>query len=148
MKDPIDFCFFFKKCTLILLSFLGVVISVVDNYQGEENDIVLLSLVRSNEKASIGYLNIQSRICVALSRAKMGLFIVGNMSDLSKSSKTWSSIRNILYQNGQIGYQLVLQCQFHSESKLEVSSYFFLVLYHILGFYSSKRVKVQVLRSE
>jgi len=48
----------------------GVRITCVDNFQGEENDIILLSLVRSNEKGNIGFLNIDNRICVSLSRAK------------------------------------------------------------------------------
>jgi len=45
-------------------------VTVVDNFQGEENDIVLLSLVRSNDENKIGFLNTENRICVALSRAK------------------------------------------------------------------------------
>jgi len=48
----------------------GVRITCVDNFQGEENDIILLSLVRSNGKGNIGFLNIDNRICVSLSRAK------------------------------------------------------------------------------
>jgi superfamily I DNA and/or RNA helicase len=52
-------------------------ITVVDNFQGEENDIILLSLVRSNKEARIGFLKIENRVCVALSRAKMGLYIIG-----------------------------------------------------------------------
>ena len=39
----------------------GIKISTVDNYQGEENDIVLLSLVRSNEQDKIGFLKINNR---------------------------------------------------------------------------------------
>jgi helicase required for RNAi-mediated heterochromatin assembly 1 len=50
----------------------NVKILTVDNYQGEENKIVLLSLVRSNNQNSIGFLGISNRICVALSRAKEG----------------------------------------------------------------------------
>ena len=50
--------------------FLGVRVCVVDNFQGEENDIILLSLVRSNSK--IGFLEEPNRICVALSRARQG----------------------------------------------------------------------------
>lgn len=42
-------------------------ISVVDNFQGEENDIITLSLVRSNPDESIGFLRIDNRLCVALS---------------------------------------------------------------------------------
>ncbi|KAI5646618.1 AAA domain-containing protein [Phthorimaea operculella] len=47
-------------------------ITVVDNYQGEENRIVILSLVRSNREGKIGFLSAANRVCVALSRAKEG----------------------------------------------------------------------------
>ena len=49
---------------------LGVRVTAVDNYQGEENDIILLSLVRSNEDNQIGFLKTDNRVCVAISRAK------------------------------------------------------------------------------
>lgn len=49
-------------------------VTVVDNFQGEENDIILLSLVRSNEENKIGFLRTDNRICVALSRAKYIFF--------------------------------------------------------------------------
>jgi superfamily I DNA and/or RNA helicase len=58
--------------------FEGVKVTVVDNYQGEENNIIILSLVRSNADDKIGFLNIENRICVALSRAKVGFFLIGN----------------------------------------------------------------------
>jgi len=48
----------------------GVRVTVVDNFQGEENDIILLSLVRSNDEQKIGFVGIDNRICVSLSRAK------------------------------------------------------------------------------
>ena len=50
----------------------------VDNYQGEENEVILLSLVRSNDFGQIGFLKTSNRVCVALSRAKHGLYIFGN----------------------------------------------------------------------
>lgn len=50
-------------------------ITVVDNFQGEENDVILLSLVRSNADSKIGFLNIENRICVAVSRAKYNSLI-------------------------------------------------------------------------
>lgn len=53
--------------------FDGVRLTVVDNFQGEENDIILLSLVRSNDDGNIGFLKIENRVCVALSRAKVSL---------------------------------------------------------------------------
>ena len=48
----------------------GVRVTVVDNFQGEENDIILLSLVRSNNEQKVGFVGIDNRICVSLSRAK------------------------------------------------------------------------------
>ncbi|XP_034241562.1 NFX1-type zinc finger-containing protein 1-like [Thrips palmi] len=44
----------------------------IDNFQGEESDIILLSLVRSNPQNNIGFLKTENRVCVALSRAKHG----------------------------------------------------------------------------
>ncbi|KAF9429334.1 NFX1-type zinc finger-containing protein 1 [Entomortierella beljakovae] len=45
-------------------------VSTVDGFQGEENEIIILSLVRSNDNNSIGFLKTSNRVCVALSRAK------------------------------------------------------------------------------
>lgn len=50
----------------------GVKITVLDNYQGEESKIIVLSLVRNNNHNSIGFLGTENRICVALSRAREG----------------------------------------------------------------------------
>lgn len=50
----------------------NVKITAVDNFQGEESRIVILSLVRSNKEGKIGFLSAANRICVALSRAKEG----------------------------------------------------------------------------
>ncbi|KAH8660848.1 P-loop containing nucleoside triphosphate hydrolase protein, partial [Tricladium varicosporioides] len=50
----------------------------VDSYQGEENDVILLSLVRSNQFLGIGFLNNKNRLVVALSRARRGLYLFGN----------------------------------------------------------------------
>ena len=48
--------------------------------------MIILSLVRSNEDGKIGFLRVDNRVCVALSRAKKGFFIVGNMEFLSHNS--------------------------------------------------------------
>lgn len=64
----------------------GVRVAVLDNYQGEECTIILLSLVRNNDQGSIGFLKIENRVCVALSRAREGLYIMGNMELLCKNS--------------------------------------------------------------
>jgi hypothetical protein len=55
----------------------------VDSYQGEENDIILLSLVRSNRNLSIGFLDSKNRLVVALSRARRGLYLFGDSRTLA-----------------------------------------------------------------
>lgn len=101
--------------------FAGVKVHVVDKYQGEENDIILLSLVRSNREERAGFLQIPNRICVALSRAKKGLYCIGNMRMLGKVP-LWSKIVHTLQENGHIGRSLVLCCQNHPETKTLVST--------------------------
>ncbi|NWI90883.1 ZNFX1 protein, partial [Pitta sordida] len=101
--------------------FEGVKIHVVDKYQGEENDIVLLSLVRSNKQERPGFLQIPNRVCVALSRAKKGLYCIGNMRMLSKVP-LWSKIVHTLQEKGHIGPSLRLCCQNHPETKTLVST--------------------------
>ncbi|NWS36582.1 ZNFX1 protein, partial [Polioptila caerulea] len=101
--------------------FEGVKVHVVDKYQGEENDIVLLSLVRSNKEERPGFLQIPNRICVALSRAKKGLYCIGNMRMLGKVP-LWNKIIETLAKNGHIGQSLELCCQNHPETKTQVST--------------------------
>jgi hypothetical protein len=62
----------------------GCLATTVDNYQGEETDFVLLSLVRSNAENTTGFLNVSNRVVVALSRARLGFYCVGNMSMLAQ----------------------------------------------------------------
>lgn len=70
----------------------GLRITVVDNYQGEENDIVLLSLVRSNSEDRLGFLSTQNRILVSLSRARIGLFVFGNFDMLTSNCEHWAAV--------------------------------------------------------
>ena len=51
--------------------------------QGQENDIILISLVRGNDKKMIGFLSEKNRLCVALSRARCGLYLFGNQRTLT-----------------------------------------------------------------
>lgn len=88
-------------------------ITAVDNFQGEDNKIILLSLVRSNLTNNIGYLAFKNRICVALSRAKQGLYIIGNMDVLSKASSIWKQIDIELQNQDAIGPELELICSTH-----------------------------------
>ncbi|KAM4026831.1 NFX1-type zinc finger-containing protein 1-like [Anomaloglossus baeobatrachus] len=101
--------------------FQGVRVCVVDKYQGEENEIIILSLVRSNLVGNVGFLKIPNRVCVALSRAKKGLFCIGNMELLSKVP-LWSAINDVLHENGHIGKELKLQCVNHRDTTTYVSA--------------------------
>lgn len=98
--------------------FSGVKVHVVDKYQGEENDIVLLSLVRSNVHGKVGFLNIPNRVCVALSRAKKGLYCIGNSVILGQV-KLWSNIFHTLREKDQVGKALTLCCQNHPDRQVK-----------------------------
>ncbi|KAL9958948.1 hypothetical protein ACROYT_G036026 [Oculina patagonica] len=88
-------------------------LTTVDNFQGEESDIVLLSLVRSNKDEKVGFISVVNRACVALSRAKKGFYCIGNFALLSKHSDIWSKIVGDLEASGSIGNALPLVCQTH-----------------------------------
>jgi helicase required for RNAi-mediated heterochromatin assembly 1 len=68
----------------------------VDSYQGEENDIVILSLVRSNSLKQVGFLDNANRVCVALSRARRGFYLFGNCKLLFEASETWKQVLSII----------------------------------------------------
>ena len=72
-------------------------IDTVDSYQGKENDIIILSLVRSNTKGIQGYVASENRANVSLSRAKECLFIVGNSHMWSRSNQKTAFGRVLQY---------------------------------------------------
>ena len=61
-----------------------VTINTVDGFQGQERDVILISLVRANEDGQIGFLNDLRRMNVAITRARMKLIILGDASTLTK----------------------------------------------------------------
>ena len=93
--------------------FEGIKICTVDNFQGEENDIILLSLVRSNLEGRIGFLSESNRICVALSRARKGFYCIGNLNMLRRQCQLWQGICNDLDATKAIGDTFELACQRH-----------------------------------
>ena len=99
--------------------FQGVRVAAVDDFQGEENDIILLSLVRSNSDGNIGFLRVKNRVCVSLSRAKKGLYIIGNFTMLrNKHDTVWPQILTTLERKQCIGNALPLYCQLHPSKKV------------------------------
>ena len=92
-------------------------VCVVDNYQGEENDIILLSLVRSNPEGRVGFLNVANRVCVALSRAKKGFFVIGNLTLLASVVPLWQKLKMILDRQNSVDVSLPLYCQNHPKNE-------------------------------
>ena len=90
----------------------NIEIATVDSYQGEENLIIILSLVRSNRFKKIGFLKTPNRVCVALSRAQHGFYMLGNMDALQKAP-LWNKIKERLQANGEIGTAFKLKCKNH-----------------------------------
>ena len=90
-------------------------VTTVDNFQGEENDIILLSLVRSNKDEKVGFIKIVNRACVALSRARKGFYCIGNFGLLSKHSDIWKKIVTDLKASSSIGNALPVVCQIHND---------------------------------
>ncbi|GAA5992370.1 hypothetical protein JCM10908_000450 [Rhodotorula pacifica] len=116
-----------------------VLLRTVDRFQGEEADIIVLSLVRnsktptegggdgeeqavfsSDARASIGFLKSPNRTNVAVSRAKHGLFIFGNAALFRSKAPIWESIIHDLEQDGNVGPTLPAACLGHPEKGLQV----------------------------
>ena len=60
-------------------------INTVDGFQGQERDVILISLVRDNASGNIGFLNDLRRMNVAITRARMKLIVFGNAETMSKT---------------------------------------------------------------
>lgn len=102
----------------------GVRVETIDSYQGLQSDVVILSLVRSNRQASVGFLQETNRVVVALTRARHGLFILGDAALLDSwcngrkgrgkpGAEMWTSVLATLEHGGSIGDALPLVCQRH-----------------------------------
>ncbi|GBN77162.1 NFX1-type zinc finger-containing protein 1 [Araneus ventricosus] len=92
---------------------LNIKVATVDNFQGEENDLLLISFVRSNKIGKIGFLMENNRVNVALSRARKGMFCLGNFSLYAEKSRLWKCIVDKLQAQNMIGEKLPLQCSRH-----------------------------------
>ena len=113
----------------------------IDEFQGDENDVIICSLVRSTPsdpsagRRSIGYLSVRNRLVVAASRAKRALVFVGNADwlsnrtvDLLKRTSTsqrlarWDLLAAHLRQQQLVGTDLPLACPRHPNSDIRLSS--------------------------
>ena len=72
-KEP-----FFRPCRRL------ITVHTVDGFQGQERDVLMISLVRANEKGQIGFLRDLRRMNVAITRARMKLLILGEAVTLTR----------------------------------------------------------------
>ena len=72
-KEP-----FFRPCRRL------ITVHTVDGFQGQERDVIMISLVRANEKGQIGFLRDLRRMNVAITRARMKLLILGEAVTLKR----------------------------------------------------------------
>ncbi|APA10158.1 hypothetical protein sscle_06g049280 [Sclerotinia sclerotiorum 1980 UF-70] len=95
-------------------------IATVDNFQGEEAKVVIVSLVRSNKDKKVGFLKTTNRINVLLSRAQHGLYLIGNTQTYS-SVQMWADVIGILREAGSVGQSFGLCCPRHPDDDLQAS---------------------------
>lgn len=139
----VDLQLFILSYAIISLFYPQISLGTVDIFQGREAKIVIVSLVRNTgtfetENAPIGFLKVcvcscepttallkylrqsSNRINVALSRAKHGLYVLGNASNLRKN-KTWSTVLDEMELRGQIGPGIPIICPRHPDQTQLVS---------------------------
>ena len=90
----------------------------LDNYQGEESEIVIVSLTRSNSNSDIGFMSSPQRLNVLLSRARDALIIVGNAETFVKSRKghdIWMKLFELLKRDGHMYEGLPVKCERHKD---------------------------------
>ncbi|CCC05205.1 unnamed protein product [Sordaria macrospora k-hell] len=92
--------------------------TIVDNYQGEENDIVIASLTRSNESGDIGFMSAPERLNVLVTRARNCLVLIGNMGTFMSSKKggpTWRPFFELMKSHNHLYDGLPVRCEKHPE---------------------------------
>ncbi|EKD17579.1 NFX1-type zinc finger-containing protein 1 [Drepanopeziza brunnea f. sp. 'multigermtubi' MB_m1] len=93
-------------------------ISTIDNYQGEESDIVLVSMTRSNKSHDIGFMAAPERLNVLLSRARDALIMIGNSDtfiNARKGREIWRKLLDHLKENGHVYEGFPVKCEKHPD---------------------------------
>jgi len=95
-------------------------VATVDNFQGEEAKIIIVSLVRSNNVQKVGFLKTTNRINVLLSRAQHGMYLIGNR-DTYSHVPMWAQVLALLQAKDSVGKSLELCCPRHTDTKIVVT---------------------------
>ena len=78
-----------------------ITVHTVDGFQGQERDVIMISLVRANDQGQIGFLHDLRRINVAITRARMKLIILGDASTLTRH-KFYRALFHYIQEQGKI----------------------------------------------
>ena len=92
-------------------------VHTIDLYQGDENEVVIVSLVRSNDEGKSGFLTKLNRRCVSQSRAKSGLYFVGNARTLM-STDHWARLMLQMKRKGCMGSCIDVCCPKHPRTSI------------------------------
>jgi hypothetical protein len=92
-------------------------LATVDNFQGEEAKVIIVSLVRSNTASKVGFLRTENRINVLLSRAQHGMYLIGN-SQTYQNVPMWADVHQQLSARNAVGPALALCCPRHPDTPL------------------------------
>ncbi len=94
-------------------------VATVDNFQGEEAKVIIVSLVRSNQERKVGFLQTTNRINVLLSRAQHGMYLIGN-TDTYANVSMWQKVIDMLKESDSVGQSLGLCCPRHRPTPIQV----------------------------
>ncbi|KAJ5957579.1 hypothetical protein N7501_011858 [Penicillium viridicatum] len=92
-------------------------LATVDNFQGEEAKVIVVSLVRSNKKRKVGFLRTENRINVLLSRAQHGMYLIGN-AETYLNVEMWADVHSQLSRANAVGTELALCCPRHPDTPI------------------------------
>lgn len=97
----------------------------VDNYQGEESDIVVASLTRCNKANDIGFMSEPERLNVLLSRARNALIMIGSREtffNARKGREIWQKLFKFLEEEDHIYDGFPVKCEKHPDRTAVLST--------------------------
>lgn len=77
-----------------------ITVNTIDGFQGQERDVIYISLVRSNEVGEIGFLSDERRMNVALTRAKRKLVVIGDSATIASKNKFYNAFLDFVNEIG------------------------------------------------
>lgn len=92
-------------------------LATVDNFQGEEAKVIIVSLVRSNSARKVGFLRTENRINVLLSRAQHGMYLIGSCKTYLHVPM-WADVHGQLALKDAVGTALPLCCPRHPQQDI------------------------------